>query len=152
MGDKAAHIGNALNFLQGIGEIVKVSSCYETGPVGMAGGAEDFYNLALCFETSLAPLDLLPVLKGFEQRMGRDSNRSHNLPRVIDIDILLAGHQVIETRELVVPHREMTKRAFVLVPLTEIAPDAVHPVLKMTIREILAQLPARYQAYKVKKI
>lgn len=152
MGDRAAHIKKALDFLQGIGEILKVSSVYETGPVGMAAGAEDFYNLVLCLQTFLAPPALLLALKDYEQRMGRDTRRSHNLPRTIDIDILLADQQVIDTGELAIPHKEMTKRAFVLIPLKEIAPDLVHPVLKKTISEILEHLPAQDLTYKVKKV
>jgi 7,8-dihydro-6-hydroxymethylpterin-pyrophosphokinase len=102
--------------------------------------------------SALAPVDLLREIKGFERRMGRDIAHSHNLPRIIDIDILLAGEQVINTEELVIPHQEMTKRAFVLIPLHEIAPGVVHPVLKKTAKELLSQLPAKNKMYRVKKM
>ena len=153
-GDKAANINKAIDFLRGIGDIEEVSSIYETEPVGMETGTENFYNLVLCMQipTSLSPFDLLREIKGFERRMGRDINHSHYLPRTIDIDILLAGDRVINTEELVVPHQEITKRAFVLIPLTEIAPELVHPVLKQPVKEILEQLPAKYKMYRVKEI
>ncbi len=153
-GDKTDNINKAIDFLRGIGDIEKVSSLYETEPVGMEAGTENFYNLVLCMQipSSLSPFDLLREIKEFERRMGRDIARSHNLPRIIDIDILLAGDQVINTEELVIPHQEMTKRAFVLIPLNEIAPEVVHPVLKKPVKEILEQLPAKYKIYKVKKI
>jgi len=153
-GDKTANITEAIDFLQGIGEIEEVSSLYETEPVGMETGTGNFYNLVLCMQipSSLSPIDLLREIKGFERRMGRDIAHSHNLPRIIDIDILLAGDQVINTEELVIPHQEMTKRAFVLIPLNEIAPGVVHPVLKKPVKEILEQLPAKNKMYRVKKI
>jgi 2-amino-4-hydroxy-6-hydroxymethyldihydropteridine diphosphokinase len=153
-GDKTANINKAIDFLQGLGDIEKVSSLYETEPVGMETGAENFYNLVLCMQipSSLLPVDLLREIKRFEKRMGRDIAHSHNLPRTIDIDILLAGDRVINTKELVIPHQEMTKRAFVLIPLNEIAPEVVHPVLNKPLKEILERLPAKYKMYNVKKI
>jgi 2-amino-4-hydroxy-6-hydroxymethyldihydropteridine diphosphokinase len=153
-GDKATNINKAIDFLRGIGDIKEVSSLYETEPVGMETEAENFYNLVLCMQipSSLSPVDLLREIKEFERRMGRDIAHSHNLPRIIDIDILLAGNQEINTEELVVPHQEMTKRAFVLMPLHEIAPQVVHPVLNKSIKELLEQLPAKNKMPRVKKI
>jgi 2-amino-4-hydroxy-6-hydroxymethyldihydropteridine diphosphokinase len=153
-GDKATNINKAIDFLRGIGDIEEVSSLYETEPVGMETEAENFYNLVLCMQipSSLSPVDLLREIKEFERRMGRDIAHSHNLPRIIDIDILLAGNQEINTEELVVPHQEMTKRAFVLMPLHEIAPQVVHPVLNKSIKELLEQLPAKNKMPRVKKI
>lgn len=153
-GDKTANLNKTIDFLQGIGDIGEVSSLYETEPVGMEAGIENFYNLVLCIQipSSLSPFDLLREIKEFERRMGRDIAHSHNLPRIIDIDILLAGDRVINTEELVIPHQEMTKRAFVLIPLNEIAPEVVHPVLKKPVKEILEQLPVKYKASLLKKI
>ena len=153
-GDKTANINKAIDFLRGIGDIEEVSSVYETEPVGMEAGTENFYNLVLSIQipSSLSPFDLLREIKKFERRMGRDINHSHYLPRAIDIDILLAGDRVINTEELVIPHQEMTKRAFVLIPLTEIAPELVHPLLKEPVKKILEQLPLKYKASRVKKI
>ena len=85
---------------------------------------------------SLAPLELLTLAKGIELKLGRVLGKS-NAPRPIDIDILLYGDQVIETPELVSPHPRLTQRAFVLIPLTEIAPDLVHPVSGKTVKELV---------------
>jgi len=153
-GDKIANINKAINFLQGIGDIEEVSSLYETEPVGMEAGSGNFYNLVLSMQVppALSPVDLLREIKEFERRMGRDIAHSHNLPRIIDIDILLAGEQVINTEELMIPHQEMIKRAFVLIPLNEIAPGIMHPLLKKTAKELLHQLPAKNKMHRVKKI
>lgn len=153
-GDKITNINKAIDFLRGIGDIEEVSSLYETEPVGMGTGIENFYNLVLYMQipSSLSPFDLLREIKEFERRMGRDIAHSHYLPRTIDIDILLAGEQVINTEELVIPHQEMTKRAFVLIPLNEIAPEVVHPLLKKPVKKILQQLPFKYKMYMVRKI
>ena len=154
LGNKAANIENAIDFLRGKGKILKISPLYETEPVGMEPDTEDFYNLVLNLQTppSLSPLQLLREIKKFESSMKRDISHSHNLPRTIDIDILLADDRVIKSKELTIPHQEMTKRAFVLVPFCEIAPDVVHPVLEKTIKEILEQLPQPYRTFKIKKI
>jgi len=154
LGDKIGNIKKALHFLQILGKILKISSLFETEPVGMEAGADDFLNLVLCLEAPfrLSPFNLLKKIKKFEEKMGRDIAHSHNLSRSIDIDILLAGNQIIDTEELTIPHQEMTKRAFVLVPLKEIAPDLIHPVLKKPVTEILANLDAQSKKLKVKKV
>jgi len=139
-GDRTANIKNAINFLHETGDILKISSIYETEPVGMAPGTAFFYNLAAGFQTSLLPHELLEEIKQFEKQMGRDIANSHNQPRAIDIDILLAGDRVVNTENLVIPHKQMHQRAFVLVPLNEIAPHVVHPVLNKSVREILSGL------------
>ena len=145
MGDRSANLQKAIGFLEGIGDILKVSSIYETEPVGMdtAEKVENFYNLVLSFRTEIPPMILLKEIKEFEKRMGRDIAHSLNLPRVIDIDILLADSLVLNTRDLVIPHKKMTKRAFVLIPLNEIAPEVIHPVLKEPVKEILAKLHSK---------
>ncbi len=154
LGDRQAHLAAAVDFLNNIGTVLKQSSLYETVPVGMAIETGLFFNMAVCFGSDLEPTELLREIKGFEQHMGRDVARSHNLPRTVDIDILLMeqiegptrrGSRVLKTRDLEIPHSLMTERGFVLVPLSEIAPDVIHPVRLQTITELLAELPQPLQ-------
>lgn len=152
IGDRLSNTRRATTFLKTIGTVLKVSSIYETSPVAMASDAGDFYNLVLCLDSHLSPHELLKETKRFEKKMGRDVSRaaaSHNKPRTMDIDIVLAEDRVIDTDDLTIPHREMHQRKFVLVPLSEIAPSAIHPVLNRPITEILSQLNAPGQITKI---
>jgi len=140
MGDRRFNIRRAIDFLKTVGTVSAVSSVYETEPVGMTENAGNFYNLVLSLQCNLAPEDLLKSVKAFEKQMGRDIADSHYKPRVIDIDILLAGNRIITTESMAIPHKEMHKRGFVLVPLNEIAPEAIHPVLNKKIKDLLSNL------------
>jgi 2-amino-4-hydroxy-6-hydroxymethyldihydropteridine diphosphokinase len=102
-----------------------VSSLYETAPVGPEQPM--FYNAACEFETDLQPGELLRLVQGVEREMGRPEDDERWGPRLIDIDILLYDEEVVEEEGLVIPHPEMRKRAFVLVPLAEIASEVRHP-------------------------
>ncbi len=116
----------------------RVSSIYDTEPVGVINQPR-FLNLVCQVYTTLAPAALLALAKGLELKLGRAHGKS-NAPRPIDIDILFYGDQVIETPELVIPHPRLTERAFVLIPLAEVAPNLVHPVSGKTVRELLQGL------------
>ena len=102
-------------------ELGRVSSLYETAPVGLTD-QPDFLNAVAAVRTTLAPRDLLDRLLRVENRMGRVRNLRWG-PRVIDLDLLLYGDAQVETLGLTVPHPRLRERAFVLVPLAEIAPD-----------------------------
>jgi 2-amino-4-hydroxy-6-hydroxymethyldihydropteridine diphosphokinase len=133
LGNREDNLDMALKLLSERMRMGKVSSIYDTEPLGNTGQPR-FLNLACEVFTRLTPEGLLSLAKGIEGKMGRRGKSGE--PRPIDIDILLYGDKVVDTPDLVIPHPSMAERSFVLVPLAEIAPDIVHPVVKKTIKEM----------------
>jgi 2-amino-4-hydroxy-6-hydroxymethyldihydropteridine diphosphokinase len=119
--------------------VVRVSSVYETEPVDYLDQPW-FLNCAVEAETELASLDLLRAVRGIEAQMGSKKLIAKG-PRLIDMDILLYGNEVVDTLELQVPHPRMHVRRFVLQPLAEIAPNVQHPIAHLSISDLLARTP-----------
>ena len=138
MGKRQDNLDEALSLLSHRLRMEKVSSVYDTEPVGDMDQPR-FLNLVCQVYTRLAPMELLALAKGIELKLGRAPGKS-NAPRPIDIDILLYGDQIVETPELVIPHPRMAERAFVLIPLAEIAPNLVHPPGGKTTKELLQRV------------
>ena len=142
IGDREANLRAAVERVRTLGEVRAVSSFYDTAPVGYVSQPR-FLNGALLLETELEPLELLHGLLGVERAMGRVREGAvAKGPRIIDLDLLLYGQVVMETEELTLPHPAMQEREFVLRPLAEIAPEMVHPVLGLTVGEMLGQVTA----------
>ncbi len=140
LGDREASLLDAVKHMNALGEVVAVSSFFETEPVGYVA-QPSFLNGACVLETSLAPVALLRGMLAIEVEMGRD--RTHGIakgPRVIDLDLLLYEDVVMTTVELTLPHPEMPMRRFVLEPLAEIAGDWVVPGYGATVAELLRRL------------
>jgi 2-amino-4-hydroxy-6-hydroxymethyldihydropteridine diphosphokinase len=140
LGDRIDNLNTAINYLKGFGEITRKSRIYETKPVLMKKGVPDFFNMIVEYSSSLDPNSLLERIKTIERDMGRTGKGKPYLSRPIDIDIVFAGNRIIRDKDLIVPHREMHKRGFVLAPLNDIVPDFIHPVLQLTVKELYYRL------------
>jgi len=135
VGDKEKNIRDACFLLEEAHiKVLRLSSIYETQPVDYSSQPW-FLNQMLEVSTRLFPDDLLDVVKKIETKLGRIKSIPKG-PRKIDIDIILAGEFIQQTSGLKIPHPEMHKRNFVLIPLREMAPDVVHPILKKTIKSL----------------
>ena len=144
LGDRAVNLRNAIGQLPDAGvRVLRESSVYETEPVDFLEQPW-FLNCAVKGETQLKPLELLPALRGIEERMGSKKEFAKG-PRLIDLDVLLYGEEIIENSAMQIPHPRMHLRRFVLEPLAEIAPAIHHPLLMLTVAELRANLADRSQ-------
>jgi 2-amino-4-hydroxy-6-hydroxymethyldihydropteridine diphosphokinase len=138
LGDRIQNLRSAQTALPPQVQVLRASRIYETPPWGFIAQPA-FLNQVLEVQTGLAPLALLEYLKKIEVDLGRIPTFRYG-PRQIDIDILSYADQIIEYPNLTIPHPRLSERAFMLVPLAELAPDWVHPVLNQTIHQILTQV------------
>lgn len=140
VGDRHAHLNAARKLIdQKAGPVLFRSAEYETAPWGKTDQAT-FLNQALQIETDLSPIDLLQMLKAIEKEVGRRETEKWG-PRIIDIDILFYGDQIVDHPDLQVPHPFLPDRRFALRPLAELNPDFIHPILHKTVEEMLEASP-----------
>jgi 2-amino-4-hydroxy-6-hydroxymethyldihydropteridine diphosphokinase len=139
IGDRRHSISIASgNINDAIGKIISSSSFYETEPWGF--NDENFFlNQCIMIETTLTPENILKKLLSIEEKMGRAREGKGYTSRIIDLDILFYDDMILETPQLIIPHPLLHKRCFVLMPLAEIAPEMIHPVLKKTIHQLLRE-------------
>lgn len=144
LGDKQANMRSAIHELdQEVGHVEKVSHMYATAPWGFESDNQ-FLNAVCRLSTEMTAGELLATTKQIELSLGRTSKTGENgyADRIIDIDILLYGDNIIEREELVVPHPHMSRRLFVMEPLAEIAPEIKHPLTGESMKDLESKLKA----------
>ena len=139
IGDKAAQITQALDRLAKVFTVKRVSPIYLTEPVGLKD-QDWFLNCVAEVETEKDPEKLLSSLQSIEKKMGKTKTKV-NGPRTIDIDILFYDEQIVNRKNLVIPHPKLHTRLFVLRPMMDLNPGFLHPALKKTIQELYAEQP-----------
>ena len=138
IGDRKKNLETAAALIQKqIGKIMRLSAIYETEAWGITNQPA-FYNQVLEIETLLSPREVLYLILKIEEEMGRKRSIK-NAARIIDIDILFFNHEIIKEHNLIVPHPEIANRRFVLLPLLELEPHKIHPVLHKSIQELLSE-------------
>ena len=137
LGDRIANLTFARNSLSERARLLKISSYYETEPVGFIDQPW-FLNQVIELQTRLTPIELLSLCLEIEKSLGR-VRTFQNAPRVLDLDILLYGDVILNQENLVLPHPRLTERKFVLEPLVEIAPDVIHPILQKPMHFLLQE-------------
>ena len=142
IGDREDNLKRAFSGLEEIMTLNSISAVYETAPWGPVQDQPSFFNLCASGQTDLSPHDFLDSVKELEKTIGRLDGLRWG-PRLIDIDLLFYEDVQLVSDKLIIPHKEVTGRAFVLVPLCEIAPELQHPETGQSIQELMGQLPEK---------
>jgi len=141
LGNKNTNIKKSIKLLKEKCEVTKISSLYETEPIGYK--AQDYFlNCVVKIRTNFNPEQLLKFLQSIENKLKR-VREIKNGPRTIDLDILFYGNDIVNANNLIIPHPRLHERRFALVPLNEIAPEFVHPLLKRKVNSILKNLNSK---------
>ena len=137
-GNRYSFIKEALRLIQkDIGEVILISKIYETKSLGFQ--SDDFLNLCILIKSELIPAELIIKLKNLEEKIGRERNNEKIEAREIDIDILFYSDEIVNQKDLIIPHQRLHLRNFVLYPLNDIAADFIHPILLKSVNELLKE-------------
>jgi len=149
LGDRQAHLEAGLAGISALehGQVVAVSSVYESDPVGLEDQPR-FLNAVLSLRTDVPPPSLLQSLLRVEEAQGRQRTQRWG-PRTLDLDLLLFGNCILQTEQLALPHPRLMERCFALVPLCEISPDLVHPASHLALRQVADDLQCAAQVQRV---
>ena len=147
VGNRLQNLRHAVDQLSSWGTVVQHSSIYETAAWGKTE-QPSFLNQALEYQTDLAPQALIRTILQIEEEMGRRRTEKFG-PRIIDIDILFFNSEIVQEPHLTIPHPEIQNRRFALVPMAEIAPQLIHPLMHKTIRQLLQECPDTLDARKL---
>ncbi len=149
LGERKKNLDRGLRFLSEIGRIIKKTPIYETLPVEMEE-TSNFYNMVVEFEVELSPVELLNKIKDYEKSEGRDIKNSHLKPRTIDIDILLNEDNTVNEKNLIIPHKEITNRYFILFLLNKLNPEII--INNKRVKNILLYQKKEENHYILRKI
>lgn len=149
LGDREHNLREAIiKIEEHIGKVVNSSSVYETAPWGF-DSEDDFLNMVVSVETELSPSEVMKKIVKIESMLGRERDQDRYSSRIIDIDILFYDDLVLKENGLKIPHRLIHERKFVLVPLCELAPDMIHPMLGKSMKVLLGECRDRSKIVKV---
>ena len=155
IGDRLGNLRHAIASLNALGKLTAISDAYETEPVGPVEQPWFLNAVAgLQVDDEQSPERLLEALLAVERAMGRERGGAQVVPkgpRTLDLDIILYGSRVVDSPGLKIPHPEMHRRRFVLEPLSQVAPEAVHPLLQQSARELLRQLVAETSSQTIRR-
>lgn len=152
LGDREQYIDKTKCLIaERVGYILRYSSIYESEPWGFEH-SQNFLNQVLIVDTQLSPAAILLEISFIEGILGRERNGKDYSPRTVDIDILFYDQQIMLSPSLVIPHRFLHKRMFVLAPLSEVAPDYMHPLFSIPVRELLASCDDKTKVWKYQPV
>jgi len=144
-GNRMKNLNSAVEMIcDGIGKVIRTSSVYETEPFGFRDKRQ-FFNVCVIVETKLSPHQILKVISEIETTLGRKRKTEKYVSRTIDIDILFYNDIIFNEPSLNIPHPEVHKRNFALIPMAEISPEFIHPVLGKTISRLLEESTDRHK-------
>ncbi len=144
LGDRKAKFREALISIEQLPKVIirAKSRLYETDPVGLSDNGPKFLNAAILIDTELSARELLDAMRSIELALGKAPSHRSDRSRIIDLDLLLYGNQIIMEDDLQIPHPRMHQRAFVLAPLAELDPSIILPIFQCTIMELIQRLPS----------